>query len=177
MAVFVGLPYRAMMWRDRRRRAICGAVFMFANMRSRELRLIRLALRTSPRRRNGSRLDGRLRHRYRGAASPRHQHALDFNPRRSPVDSVAGIKLSFVSVWLWARVSIPLFRRVPEPQRTLEARDSDEKPIGRLRAGMGNIDELRGYRQAFLMLLVPAYNDASGIIRRLRFTAAEIGTI
>ncbi|TMG78480.1 MAG: MFS transporter, partial [Betaproteobacteria bacterium] len=37
-------------------------------------------------------------------------------------DSVTGIKLSFVSVGVWWLVfSIPLFRRVPEPARMLEA--------------------------------------------------------
>src|ERR671919_188761 len=71
-------------------------------------------------------------------------------------DSVSAIQLSFVSVAVWWFVfSIPLFRGVPEPARALQAGErADENPIvaafGRLR---GTLGELRGYRNAFLMLL------------------------
>src|SRR5258705_6548356 len=85
-------------------------------------------------------------------------------------DSVAGIKLSFVSVGIWWLVfSIPLFRRVPEPPRALEADEtSDENPI---RAAFVRVwetfHELRGDRKAFLrrgaFLL---YNDVGQTIIR-----------
>ncbi len=95
-------------------------------------------------------------------------------------DSVAGIKLSFVSVGIWWLVfSIPLFRRVPEPPRTLEADEtSDENPI---RAAFVRVwdtfHELRGYRQAFLMLVAfLLYNDGiQTIIRMAAIYGAEIG--
>jgi UMF1 family MFS transporter len=95
-------------------------------------------------------------------------------------DSVAGIKLSFVSVGIWWLVfSIPLFRRVPEPPRALEADEtSDENPI---RAAFVRVwetfHELRGYRQAFLMLVAfLLYNDGiQTIIRMAAIYGAEIG--
>jgi len=96
------------------------------------------------------------------------------------VDSTAGIKLSFVSVGIWWLVfSIPLFRRVPEPARSLEADETaDENPLFaalvRLRETFA---ELRGYRQAFLMLVAfLLYNDGiQTIIRMAAIYGAEIG--
>ncbi len=95
-------------------------------------------------------------------------------------DSVAGIKLSFVSVGIWwLMFSIPLFRRVPEPPRALEADEtSDENPI---RAAFVRVwetfHELRGYRQAFLMLVAfLLYNDGiQTVIRMAAIYGAEIG--
>jgi UMF1 family MFS transporter len=95
-------------------------------------------------------------------------------------NSEAGIKLSFVSVGVWWLVfSIPLFRRVPEPPRALEADETaDENP---LRAALVRLrdtfNELRGYRQAFLMLVAfLLYNDGiQTIIRMAAIYGAEIG--
>jgi UMF1 family MFS transporter len=95
-------------------------------------------------------------------------------------DTVAGIKLSLVSVGVWWLVfSIPLFRRVPEPPRTLEADETaNENPV---RAAFVRVwetfHELRGYRHAFLMLVAfLLYNDGiQTIIRMAAIYGAEIG--
>ena len=95
-------------------------------------------------------------------------------------DTVTGIKLSFVSVGVWWLVfSLPLFRRVPEPPRVLEADEvANENPI---RAAFVRVwetfHELRGYRQAFLMLVAfLLYNDGiQTIIRMAAIYGAEIG--
>jgi UMF1 family MFS transporter len=95
-------------------------------------------------------------------------------------DSVRAIQLSFVSVaaW-WFCFSIPLFRRVPEPPRALESDErGDENTIvaafGRLRETLG---ELRGYRNAFLMLVAfMLYNDGiQTIIKMASIYGAEVG--
>jgi len=94
--------------------------------------------------------------------------------------TVAAIKLSFVSVAVWWLVfSIPLFRRVPEPPRALEADETGaENPV---LAGFARVREtfleLRGYRQAFLMLVAfLLYNDGiQTIIRMATIYGAEIG--
>jgi MFS transporter, UMF1 family len=95
-------------------------------------------------------------------------------------DAVAGIHLSFfsVAVW-WVLFSIPLFRHVPEPPRTLRRGErGDENPLaggfGRL---AGTFRELRRYRQAFLMLVAfMLYNDGiQTIIRMATPYGAEIG--
>jgi UMF1 family MFS transporter len=95
-------------------------------------------------------------------------------------DAVAAIKLSFVSVAVWWLVfSIPLFRRVAEPPRALEADErGDENPVGvafvRVRETFG---ELRGYRNAFLMLVAfLLYNDGiQTIIKMATIYGAEVG--
>jgi UMF1 family MFS transporter len=95
-------------------------------------------------------------------------------------DSVAAIRLSFVSVAVWWLLfSLPLFFRVPEPAPALE---SDERPSDnpvrvafvRLRE---TFRELRGYRQAFLMLVAfLLYNDGiQTIIRMASIYGAEVG--
>jgi MFS transporter, UMF1 family len=95
-------------------------------------------------------------------------------------DTVTGIKLSFISVGVWWLVfSIPLFRRVPEPPRVLEP---DERASANpVRAALVRVwetfHELRGYRQAFLMLVAfLLYNDGiQTIIRMAAIYGAEIG--
>ena len=73
----------------------------------------------------------------------------------------ARLALLSVAVW-WLLFSIPLFRRVPGPPRRLEP---DERPGGNpvavaFRRLGETLRELRGYRQAFLMLLAfLIYND------------------
>lgn len=95
-------------------------------------------------------------------------------------DAIAAIRLSFVSVAVWwVAFSIPLFRRVPEPPRRLaEDETGAEAPVraafGRLRA---TLEELRGYRHAFLMLVAfLLYNDGiQTIIRMATIYGAEVG--
>jgi MFS transporter, UMF1 family len=95
-------------------------------------------------------------------------------------DTVSAIKLSFVSVAVWWLLfSLPLFKWVPEPPRKLEADETGaENPV---RAGFARLfetfRELRGYRQAFLMLIAfLLYNDGiQTIIRMATIYGAEIG--
>jgi UMF1 family MFS transporter len=94
-------------------------------------------------------------------------------------DAETATRLSFLSaaVW-WAVFSIPLFRSVPEPP-TLER---GSRGAGRVIAAgftrlAGTLRDLRGYRQAFLLLLAfLLYND--GIQTIIRMGAAygvEVG--
>jgi UMF1 family MFS transporter len=89
-------------------------------------------------------------------------------------------RLAFVSVALWWVVfSLPLFRRVREPARTLEA---DEQG-GRSTVAMAfqrlgeTMRQLMGFRQAFLMLLAfLIYNDGiQTIIKMATAYGTEIG--
>jgi len=95
-------------------------------------------------------------------------------------DSAAAMRVSFLSVAIWWLVfSLPLFRRVSEPPRRLEAHESGSEnafKAGFKRLG-GTFRELRGYRQAFLMLVAfLIYNDGiQTIIRMAAPYAAEIG--
>ena len=82
------------------------------------------------------------------------------------------LALLSVAVW-WLVFSIPLFRRVPEPPRT---REPDEVTGGSvLVAPFVRVGEtfraLRGYRQAFLMLLAfMVYNDGIQTIQKMAAT-------
>jgi UMF1 family MFS transporter len=95
-------------------------------------------------------------------------------------DSVAAIRLSFVSVAVWWLVfSLPLFFRVREPSPALE---SDERRTDNpVRAAFVRLREtfreLRGYREAFLMLVAfLLYNDGiQTIIRMASIYGAEVG--
>lgn len=89
-------------------------------------------------------------------------------------------RLSFVSVAVWwLGFSIPIFRTVPEPARRLESDEQlGENPIKVSLVRLGEtLRELRGYRQAFLMLLAfLIYNDGIGTIIRMATTfGTEIG--
>jgi len=95
-------------------------------------------------------------------------------------DTITGIKLSFISVGVWWLVfSLPLFRRVPEPPRVLETDEAaNENPIFAAFVRVWEtFHELRGYRQAFLMLVAfLLYNDGiQTIIRMAAIYGAEIG--
>jgi MFS transporter, UMF1 family len=95
-------------------------------------------------------------------------------------DSVAAIRLSFVSVAVWWLVfSLPLFFRVPEPAPSLEAEESRGNHSVRLAVVRlwETLHELRGYRQAFLMLVAfLLYNDGiQTIIRMASIYGAEVG--
>ena len=95
-------------------------------------------------------------------------------------DTIAAIKLSFVSVAAWWLVfSLPLFRRVAEPARVLESDETGSESSVRMAFGRlkETLVELRGYRQAFLMLVAfLLYNDGiQTIIRMATVYGAEIG--
>ena len=95
-------------------------------------------------------------------------------------DTVAAIKLSFISVALWWLVfSLPLLRRVPEPPARRAPDGRSTKPT--IGAAFGEVlrtfHEMRGFRQAFLMLVAfLLYNDGiQTIIRMATIYGAEIG--
>ena len=87
----------------------------------------------------------------------------------------ARLAMASVAVW-WLAFSIPLFRGVREPVRLLE--DDERKGENPLRAAWRRLTEtfheLRGYKQAFLMLLAfLIYNDGITTIQKM---AAPYGT-
>jgi UMF1 family MFS transporter len=92
-------------------------------------------------------------------------------------DAGVATRLAFVSVAVWWLVfSIPLFRRVPEPPRRLEADEGPGQNV--VRVGFTRLREtfreLRGYKQAALLLLAfLVYNDGINTIIRM---AAPYGT-
>jgi UMF1 family MFS transporter len=96
---------------------------------------------------------------------------LPSGPGLSPEQGTLPVRLAMLSVAVWWVVfSIPLFRRVPEPPRALE---SDERAgenvvkVAFTRLGE-TFRELRGYKQAFLMLLAfLIYNDGISTIQKM----------
>jgi UMF1 family MFS transporter len=98
----------------------------------------------------------------------------------SPSDATLPVRLAFVSVAIWWLVfSIPLFRRVPEPARTLEPDEArDARPIRMAFVRLSEtFRELRSYRNAFLMLLAfLIYNDGiQTIIKMATAYGTELG--
>ena len=95
-------------------------------------------------------------------------------------DTVAATKLSFISVALWwVLFSFPLFRRVPEPPRIIEADETRTENV--FRAAFGRVGEtfreLRTFRNALLMLIAfLLYNDGiQTMIRMAAVYGAEVG--
>jgi UMF1 family MFS transporter len=95
-------------------------------------------------------------------------------------DTVAAIRLTFVSVAVWwLAFSIPLLRRVPEPPAAPGS--GDGRGHGLVRAAFvqawRTFRELRGHRHAFLMLVAfLLYNDGiQTIIRMASIYATEVG--
>jgi UMF1 family MFS transporter len=92
-------------------------------------------------------------------------------------DAAAATKLSFasVAVW-WFAFSIPLFRHVPEPP-AIKHHESGPLALAAFRITWRTFAELRGYRQAFLMLIAfLLYNDGIGtIIKMASIYGAEVG--
>jgi UMF1 family MFS transporter len=89
-------------------------------------------------------------------------------------DAGVATRLSLASVGVWWLVfSIPLFRTVPEPARSVEP---DEKPRGNAvatgaRRLVETFHELRRYRQAFVLLVAfLLYNDGIQTIMRMATT-------
>ena len=105
---------------------------------------------------------------------------LPSGPGLSESQATLPVRLAFLSVAVWWLVfSWPLFRRVPEPPPLLEPDEHPgESPVKvafvRLAETFG---ELRGYRQAFLMLLAfLIYNDGiQTIIKMATAYGTEIG--
>ena len=105
---------------------------------------------------------------------------LPSGPDISPSLGTLPVRLAFLSVaaW-WLLFSIPLFRRVPEPAARLEQDEFSGGGVVRvafLRL-LKTFRELRGYRQAFLMLLAfLIYNDGiQTIIKMATAYGTEIG--
>jgi UMF1 family MFS transporter len=96
-------------------------------------------------------------------------------------DGATATRMAFLSVAIWwALFSIPLFRRVAEPPRVLEAEESATSSVILITIHRlwGTLKDLRGsYRQAFLTLLAMfIYNDGIGtIIRMAAIYATTIG--
>lgn len=91
-------------------------------------------------------------------------------------DAAAATRLSFLSVAVWWLVfSIPLFRQVAEPPPPAGA--GERRGGNPLQAAMTHLGELRGYKQAFLLLLAfLLYNDGiTTIIRMAAIYGTEIG--
>jgi MFS transporter, UMF1 family len=105
---------------------------------------------------------------------------LPHGPGLSPADATLPARLAFVSVaaW-WGLFAIPLFRRVSEPPRIIEEDETPrENPIKAAFLRVGEtLRELRGYRQAFLMLVAfLLYNDGvQTIIKMAAAYGKEIG--
>jgi MFS transporter, UMF1 family len=105
---------------------------------------------------------------------------LPSGPDISPSLGTLPVRLAFLSVAVWWLLfSIPLFRRVPEPAARLEQDEFSGGGVVRvafLRL-MRTFRELRGYRQAFLMLLAfLIYNDGiQTIIKMATAYGTEIG--
>jgi MFS transporter, UMF1 family len=105
---------------------------------------------------------------------------LPAGPGLSETQATLPARLAFVSVAIWWVVfSIPLFRRVPEPPPRIEPDERrGENPVRVAFVRLGEtFRELRGYRQAFLMLLAfLIYNDGiQTIIKMATAYGTEIG--
>jgi UMF1 family MFS transporter len=98
----------------------------------------------------------------------------------SDAQATLPVRLAFVSVAVWWLVfSLPLFRKVPEPPPRLEPDErAGESPIKMAFVRLAEtFHELRGYRQAFLMLgAFMIYNDGiQTIIKMATAYGTEIG--
>ncbi len=105
---------------------------------------------------------------------------LPAGPGLSESEATLPARLAFLSVAVWWGVfSVPLFRRVPEPPARLEPDETaGESPVRMAFVRLGEtFRELRGYRQAFLMLLAfLIYNDGiQTIIKMATAYGTEIG--
>lgn len=89
-----------------------------------------------------------------------------------------GPRLAFLSVALWWAVfSIPLFRRVPEPNTISTLKPGDSVTRASLRRMSHTFHDLRRYRELFKFLIAfLLYNDAIGtIISLATIYGAELG--
>jgi UMF1 family MFS transporter len=105
---------------------------------------------------------------------------LPSGPNLTPSEQTLPVRLGLVSVAVWWLLfSFPLFRRVPEPPRVLESDEArGQNPVRvALTRLVETLRELRGYKQAFLMLLAfLIYNDGIATIQRMATAyGTEIG--
>ncbi len=105
---------------------------------------------------------------------------LPSGPNLSESEATLPVRLAFVSVAIWwVLFSTPLLRRVPEPPPLLEPDERPgESPIKVAFVRLAEtFRELRGYRQAFLMLVAfMIYNDGiQTIIKMATAYGTEIG--
>jgi len=105
---------------------------------------------------------------------------LPSGPDLTEAQATLPVRLAFLSVAVWWLIfSLPVFRRVPEPPPRLEPDERPgESPIRMALVRMGEtFRELRGYRQAFLMLVAfLIYNDGiQTIIRMATAYGTELG--
>ena len=105
---------------------------------------------------------------------------LPSGPGLTPAQATLPSRLSFLSVAVWWLLfSIPLFRRVPEPPVRIES--DEHRGMNPVKVAFTRLGEtfraLRGYRDAFLMLLAfLIYNDGIGtIIRMATAYGTELG--
>lgn len=92
-------------------------------------------------------------------------------------DAAVASRVSFVSVAVWwVLFSIPLFRHVPEPRVVERAETGSPLAIAARQLGR-TLKELRGFREAFLMLVAFAvYNDGiNTIIKMATSYGAQLG--
>jgi MFS transporter, UMF1 family len=105
---------------------------------------------------------------------------LPSGPDLAEAQATLPVRLAFVSVAVWWLIfSLPLFRRVPEPPPRLEPDErAGENPIKMAFVRLAEtFHELRGYRQAFLVLgAFMIYNDGiQTIIKMATAYGTEIG--
>ena len=105
---------------------------------------------------------------------------LPAGPGLSEPAATLPVRLAFLSVAVWwVLFSLPLFRRVPEPPASLEPEERPGESTVRVAFSRlaDTFRELRGYRQAFLMLLAfLIYNDGiQTIIKMATAYGTEIG--
>jgi UMF1 family MFS transporter len=95
-----------------------------------------------------------------------------------PENSTLPTRLAFLSVAIWWLLfSIPLFRKVAEPRATIAGTHRGSVVRASLKQLGETFRQLRGYRQAFLMLVAfLIYNDGIGtIIRMATIYGTEVG--
>jgi UMF1 family MFS transporter len=105
---------------------------------------------------------------------------LPSGPGLNEQQATLPVRLAFLSVALWWVIfSLPLFRRVPEPRPSLEPDERrGENPVKVAFIRLAEtFRELRGYRNAFLMLLAfLIYNDGiQTIIKMATAYGTELG--
>ncbi|HUF26597.1 MAG TPA: MFS transporter [Gemmatimonadaceae bacterium] len=96
---------------------------------------------------------------------------LPSGPDLSPAQATLPARLAFLSVTVWWLLfTVPLMRRVPEPvAKILPDEDVGVNPIRiSIRRLYETFRDLRGYKQAFLMLLAfLLYNDGIATVQRM----------
>ena len=105
---------------------------------------------------------------------------LPAGPDLPPALATLPTRLAFLSVAVWWLVfAIPLFRTVPEPPVRLDPEErAGQSPVAVAFARLGaTFRDLRGFRQAFVMLVAfLIYNDGIGtIIRMATAYGTELG--